>query len=100
MHERGTKSYASTSKGFRQSPRKTRVVIGDSDGENEFRRQSEGVEREILIMLMLDFELPKKAKWLARVILYEAFSPKSTTTLTRLFEDPFLLIYLGILILS
>ena len=40
----------------------------------------------------------KQMHWLARVILYEAFSPKSTMTLTRVFEDPLLLIYFGILI--
>ena len=40
----------------------------------------------------------KQMHWLARVILNEAFSPKSTMTLTRVFEDPLLLIYFGILI--
>ena len=46
-------------------------------------------------MPKLDFGLLKKAK--ALVGKGEAF-PKSTTTLTRFFEDPLLLIYFGILI--
>jgi len=50
-------------------------------------------------MPKLDFELRKKANALAgKGDIYEAFSPKSTMTLTRVFEDPFLLIYFGILI--
>ena len=73
-----------------------RVVIGDSDDDNESQHRSEGAEREVLIMPKLDFGLPKKAK--ALVGKGEAFSPKSTTTLTRFFEDPLLLIYFGILI--
>ena len=54
---------ASTSKGLRRSLRKTRVVIGDSDDENELQRRNEGAEREVLITpRKLDFGLPKKAK--------------------------------------
>lgn len=53
----------STSRGLRRSPRKTRMVIGDSDDENERQRRSVGVERETLIMpRKLDFGLLKKAK--------------------------------------
>ena len=53
----------STSKGLRRSLRKTRVVIGDSDDENELQRGSEGAESEVLIMpKKLDFGLPKKSK--------------------------------------
>ena len=81
---------ASTSK-RRQSFWKTRVVIGDSDDENESQRQSEGVETEVLIMPKLNFGLRKKAK-------DNAFSPKFTGTLAWYFEDPLLLIYFGILI--
>jgi len=72
-----------------------RVVIGDSDDDNESQHRSEGAEREVLIMPKLDFGLLKKTK--ALVGKGEAF-PKSTTTLTRFFEDPLLLIYFGILI--
>jgi len=63
-----------------------RVVIGDSDDDNESQHRSEGAEREVLIMPKLDFGLPKKAK--ALVGKGEAFSPKSTTTLTRFFWRP------------
>jgi len=48
---------------LRRSLRKTRVVIGDSDDENELQRGSEGAESEVLITpRKLDFGLPKKAK--------------------------------------
>jgi len=43
----------------------------------------------------LDY-LPDIAWW----YLYEAFPPKSTTTLAHLYEDPLLVIYFGILISS
>ena len=78
----------------------TRVFIGDSDDEIEFERQNEGVERGVLIG-KFDFGLPKMAKqWLARMILHEASPPKSNTTLAQLYEDPPLIIYFNILILS
>ena len=78
----------------------TRVFIGDSDDEIEFERQNEGVERGVLIG-KFDFGLPKMAKqWLARMILHEASPPKSNTTLAQLYEDPLLIIYFSILILS
>jgi len=54
---------ASTSKNLRRSRRKTRVVIGDSDDENNLQRRSEGAERKVLITpRKLDFGLSKKAK--------------------------------------
>ena len=42
-----------------------RVVIGDSDDDNESQHRSEGAEREVLIMPKLDFGLRKKANALA-----------------------------------
>ena len=76
-----------------------RVVIGDSDDDNESQHRSEGAEREVLIMPKLDFGLRKKAKALAGKgdTLWSVF-PEIYYDLDPVFEDPLLLIYFGILI--
>ena len=56
-----------------------RVVIGDSDDDNESQRRSEGAEREKCWLCPSSTlgcgRKQRQRHWLARVILYEAFSP-------------------------
>ena len=80
---------------MRWSLRKIRVIIGDSNDENESQRRDEEAEREVLIMSKLGFGLRKRVKALVGKsdTLWSIF-----TTLARLFEGPLLLVSFGILI--
>ena len=79
----------------------TRVVIGDSDDGNSYPTERKSWERGWLCLRSLTLGCRRRQRqWLARMISYEVFLPKSTMILARLYEDLLLVIYFGILISS